>query len=108
MKSEKRTDISGKEYIQHYDEDGKRTIKSYAETNRITGREEVVHYDERGKKVGVSQKKKDYWTDKDYIETERYDPYESEKFTHSLIDKLSPVFFVVIAVIFVVSYIHFM
>lgn len=107
MKSEKRKDIADREYVQHYDENGKPSIKSYVETNQYTGRKEVVHYDENGRRVGTSKKKRDYWTDKEYIETNYENPYEVENFIGSLIDKFSLLILGVIVVIFVVSYCYF-
>ena len=70
MKSRKYTDRRGKEYIQHYDDDGRETVRSYAETNPYTGCQEVVHYDSDGKKVAASRRKTDWWTEKEYVETD--------------------------------------
>ena len=106
-RSEKKTDLSGREYVQHYDERGRETIRSYVETNKYTGKKEVVHYNEEGRKCGVSQKKKDYWTEKEYVETEYYDPHEFDDFFHSLESWLPLGLFLLLGVVFVVSYIYF-
>lgn len=70
MKSRKYTDLRGKEYVQHYDDQGQETVRSYVETNPYTECQEVAHYDKHGNKVGVSRKKRDWWTEKEYIETD--------------------------------------
>lgn len=106
-RSEKKIDLDGKEYTQFYDHRGRPTVRSYVETDYETGKSKISHYNDSGRKFAESRKHKD-WAEKEYIETEYYNLREQDSFRESITDKLVPVFFILIGIIFVVSYIAFM
>lgn len=106
-RSEKKIGLDGKEYTQFYDDRGRPTVRSYVETDRDTGKTKISHYNDEGRKFAESRKYKD-WTEKEYIETEYYNLREQDSFIETIGEKLVPVFFILVAIVFVISYITFM
>lgn len=104
IRSEKKTDLSGKTYTQHY-ENGKPVGRSYVETDQYTGKKQVVHYNEEGRRYATSQRKTDYWTEKEYVETN----YESTAplFSDKTTSNLGCLLLVLLAVVFVAAFCYF-
>jgi hypothetical protein len=62
--SEKKNPWFSKSYVQHYDDSGNKTGKSFDKTNPITNKTKTVHTDQNNSKIGSSENIKDSFTGK--------------------------------------------
>ncbi len=62
--SEKKTPWFSKSHVQHYDDSGNKTGKSFDKTNPITNKTKTVHTDQNNNKIGSSENIKDSFTGK--------------------------------------------
>ena len=66
--SENKKTWFGKSYVQHYNDAGEKSGKSFDKTNPITNKTKTVHTDQNNNKIGSSENVKDAFTGKTHIQ----------------------------------------